>query len=307
VWSTVSRVLDATGPISIGRPIANTRVYVLNPSGQPTPVGVIGELCIGGEGVARGYLNRPELTAEKFVDIATGHETIERVYRTGDMVRFRSDGQLEFLGRRDQQVKLRGHRIELGEIEVALANLPGVKQSVVTVREFDHGDERLVGYVTLQPDAQFDVETARVALRSRLPEYMVPNFLAVLPAVPLTPNGKLDRKALPAPQAGEEQPHALPQALMTDEQRRVASIWRDVLRSKSVGLYENFFDIGGHSLLLVRLHADLKREFENDFPMVELFQYTTVAAQADRMSSQLSSGDTRLSHARVRIEGRAHG
>ena len=199
-------------------------------------------------------------------------------------------------------MKLRGHRIELGEIEAALADVPGVRQSVVIVREFGHGDDRLVGYVTLRPDAQFDIEAARAALRSRLPEYMVPNLFAVLPAMPLTPNGKLDRKALPAPQAGEEQHRAPLETLMTGEQRRVAAIWRDVLRSERIGLYENFFDIGGHSLLLVRLHAELKREFENDFPLVELFQHTTVAAQADRMSSPRNLRDALLPHARVRFE-----
>jgi amino acid adenylation domain-containing protein len=303
VWSTVNRVLGTTGPISIGRPIANTRVYVLDPSGERTPVGVIGELCIGGEGVARGYLNRPELTAEKFVNIVTGPEESERVYRTGDMARFRSDGQLEFLGRRDQQVKLRGYRIELGEIEAVLAEVPGVRQSVVIVREFGQGDERLVGYVVLGPDSQFDNEAARAALRLRLPEYMVPSLFAVLPVMPLTPNGKIDRKALPEPGAGEQQPHVLPETLMTGEQRRVAAIWRDVLRSERIGLYENFFDIGGHSLLLVRLHAELKREFENDFPLVELFQHTTVAAQAGRMLSQSTSRDAPLPRARVQFEG----
>jgi amino acid adenylation domain-containing protein len=302
VWSTVNRVLDATGPVSIGRPIANTRVYVLDSSGKPTPIGVIGELYIGGEGVARGYLNRSELTAEKFVDIATGYETTERVYRTGDMARFRSDGHLEFLGRRDHQVKLRGHRIELGEIEAALANVPEVKESVVIVRDFGHGDERLVGYVTLWPDARFDDEAARATLRLRLPDYMVPNQFAVLPAMPLTPNGKLDRKALPALQAGEEQHHQPLETLMTGDQRRVAAIWRDVLRSERVGLFENFFDLGGHSLLLVRLHTELKREFENEFPLVELFQHTTVAAQADRLSSRRDSTGTLLPHARARFE-----
>jgi amino acid adenylation domain-containing protein len=307
VWSTVSRVLDVTGPISIGRPIANTRVYVLDASGRPTPVGVIGELCIGGEGVARGYLNRPELTAEKFVEIETGRGAGERIYRTGDVARFRFDGELEFLGRRDQQVKLRGHRIELAEIEAALAAAPGIKQSVVVVREFGHADERLVGYVTLRPNTDFDIEAARVALRSRLPEYMVPNLFTVLPAMPLTPNGKLDRKALPAPEAGEWQHPARPDTLMSGEQHRVAAIWRDVLRCERIGLYENFFDIGGHSLLLVRLHTELRREFENDFPLVELFQHTTVAAQADRMTSQLGSRDFLSSHARARIERTVHG
>jgi amino acid adenylation domain-containing protein len=303
VWSTVTRILDASGPISIGHPIANTRVYVLDPSGKTVPIGFIGELCIGGEGVARGYLNRPELTAEKFVDIVTGSETTERVYRTGDMARFRFDGRLEFLGRRDHQVKLRGHRIELGEIEAALTGVPEVKQSVVVVREFGHGDERLVGYVTLWPDARFDIEAARATLRARLPDYMVPNQFVVLASLPLTPNGKLDRKALPAPQAGEEQHHAPLEILMTSDQRRVAAIWRDVLRSERVGLFENFFDLGGHSLLLVRLHGELKREFESDFPLVDLFQHTTVAAQADRMSSPGNLRDALLPLARARFEG----
>jgi amino acid adenylation domain-containing protein len=308
VWSTLNRVSEASGPISIGRPIANTRVYILDRSGRPTPVGVIGELCIGGEGVARGYLKRPELTAEKFVEVVIAQETAERVYRTGDMARFRADGQLEFLGRRDHQVKLRGYRIELGEIEAALASVPGVKQSVVIVREFGHSDDRLVGYVTLWPDAQFDVEAARATLRSRLPDYMVPSLFAALPAMPLTPNGKLDRKALPAPQVDEGQQHDTPpETLMTSEQCRVAAIWRDVLRAERVGLYENFFDAGGHSLLLVRLHADLKREFANDFPLVDLFQHTTVAAQADRLSSQRNSSDIPSSRARTRMEGQAHG
>jgi amino acid adenylation domain-containing protein len=307
VWSTTKRVLDATGPISIGRPIANTRVHILDASGRPAPVGIVGELCIGGEGVARGYLNRPELTAEKFVDIVTENGAHERVYRTGDVARFRADGELEFLGRRDHQVKLRGYRIELGEIEAALANVPGVKQSVVIVREFGQGDERLVGYVTLQPDARFDSEVARAALRLRLPEYMVPNLFAVLPAMPLTPNGKLDRKALPLPGAGEPNSGALPEAVMTNEQRRVAAVWRDVLRSERIGLYENFFDIGGHSLLLVRLHAELKREFGNDFPLVELFQHTTVAAQANKITLQRSSQDNPSLRARARIKEQTHG
>lgn len=177
-----------------------------------------------------------------------------------------------------------------------------MKQSVVIVREFGHGDDRLVGYVTLWPDARFDIEAARATLRVRLPEYMVPNQFVVLASMPLTPNGKLDRKALPAPQAGEEQHCAPLETLMTSDQRRVAAIWCDVLHSERVGLFENFFDLGGHSLLLVRLHAELKREFESDFPLIDLFQHTTVAAQAGRMSSPRNLSDALLPHAQVRFE-----
>ena len=181
-----------------------------------------GELCIGGEGVARGYWNRPELTAEKFAVITLPDGRAERVYRTGDIARFRWDGQLEFFGRRDHQVKVRGYRIELGEIEAILAALPGVKECVVTVREDDPGDQRLVGYVVASAGSSFDADTAWAALRAKLPVYMVPNQFMVLPALPLTPNGKIDRKALPAPDAPVAPADASAEILMTPAQRRVA-------------------------------------------------------------------------------------
>ena len=199
IWSTVSRILEPSSSIPIGHPIANTRIYVLDATGRLAPVGMTGELCIGGEGVARGYWKRPELTAEKFAVITLPDGRAERVYRTGDIARFRWDGQLEFFGRRDHQVKVRGYRIELGEIETILAAYPGVKECVVTVREDDPGDQRLVAYVVASPESSFDADTAWTALRAKLPVYMVPNQFIVLPALPLTPNGKIDRKALPAP------------------------------------------------------------------------------------------------------------
>ncbi len=198
IWSTLCRIVDPAHGISIGHAIANTRVYVLDSSGRPTPIGVAGELNIGGEGVARGYRNLPELTAEKFVTITLPDGRSERLYRTGDIVRLRGNGQLEFLGRRDHQVKIRGHRIELGEIESVLASHNGVKECVVATREDGPSDQRLVAYVTLSTGAVFDEEAARNKLRGKLPEYMVPNHLIVLPALPITPNGKIDRKALTA-------------------------------------------------------------------------------------------------------------
>ena len=300
IWSTVWRVSDTERAISIGRPIANTQVYVLEPSGLPAPVGVAGELCIGGDGLARGYRHREDLTAEKFVTLDLPALGPQRVYRTGDMVRFLADGRLEFVGRRDHQVKVRGFRIELGEIETVLARHEGLKACVVHVREDTPGDQRLVAYVVPQPGAVPEAEAMRATLRTSLPEYMVPNQFVVLDAFPLTPNGKVDRKALPAPAAAEPGPsdEAL-EALMNPVQRQVAALWRSVLGTDRVGLHANFFDIGGHSLLLVRLQAAIQREFGQAVPLVELFQRTTVAAQAERLAAPVADGGA-LERARAR-------
>lgn len=288
IWSTAERIRDVPGVVTIGRPIANTHVFILNESGVLAPIGAIGELCIGGDGVARGYRQRAALTAEKFISVAMSGHSGERVYRTGDMARLRGDGTIEFLGRRDHQVKIRGYRVELGEIEAVLADIPGVRESVVVPVELAPGDERLVGYIVSLQDMPFDPEQARAILRRKLPEYMVPGLFVTLPALPLTPNGKLDRKALPLPQLLEAASERRQEVLMTPEQHRVADLWRQTLRTEKVGLHDNFFDLGGHSLLLVKLHAGLKREFSVELPLVELFQWTTVAAQADRISGMAS-------------------
>ena len=306
VWSTCSRIRDAAGAITIGRPIENTRVYVVEASGQIAPIGVQGELCIGGEGVARGYLNRPELTAEKFVELGLPGGRKERVYRTGDVVRYRADGRLEYIGRRDFQVKVRGYRIELGEIEAVLADQGDVQQCVVLAREDNPGDQRLVAYVVPCESMSFDVEAARKMLRSKLPEYMMPNLFVTLEALPLTPNGKVDRKALPAPRESVPETPAAQDVLMTPTQQRVAKAWREVLKRERIGLYDNFFNLGGHSLLLVKLHATLKREFESELNLVELFQWTTVAAQAARLSSNASADDA-LRRAQARAARQTNG
>ena len=298
IWSTVSRVSDPSVAIAIGRPIANTRVYVLEPSGLPAPIGVAGELCIAGEGVARGYRNRAELTQEKFVSIKVPGGGSERVYRTGDLARYRQDGQLEFIGRRDTQVKVRGYRIELGEIETLLAAHEGVGDCVVVVREDTPGDQRLVGYVVAK---EFDADAARATLRTNLPEYMLPNLFVTLDMLPLTPNGKIDRKALPAPQmATPSRDAAADEVLMSASERRVAVVWREVLNITRVGLHDNFFDLGGHSLLLVKLRAALSREFGREVALVELFQRTTVATQAERLTT-----DSMVSDAVGRAQARA--
>jgi amino acid adenylation domain-containing protein len=301
IWSTLSRVVDAAGPIPIGRPIANTRVRVLDAKGRQVPIGVVGELCIGGEGVARGYRNRPDLTSEKFVVLDPLGDGPERLYRTGDLARFQNDGQLVFIGRRDHQVKVRGYRIELGEIEAVLAACRGVRECTVIVREDAPGDQRLTAYVTADPNTAFDAEAAKAALRERLPEYMTPGVFVVLDALPLTPNGKIDRAALPRPAAARPSSAGQGVDLMNPDQRRVAQIWKDLLNVDHVGLNDNFFDLGGHSLLLVKLHARLKTEFAIDLPLVELFQRTTVATQADRMNSPGRASDA-LERARGRAE-----
>jgi acyl-coenzyme A synthetase/AMP-(fatty) acid ligase len=304
IWSTMARIEDVSGSVTIGRPIANTRVFVFEPSGLPAPIGVWGELCIAGDGLARGYRNRAELTAEKFVVVTLPNGQRERVYRTGDMARFRGDGQLEFLGRRDHQVKVRGYRIELEEIEAVLATHAGVKECVVAARGSSE-DQRLIGYVVLGEGASFDAEAVRATLRTKLPGYMIPNMIMVLPALPRTPNSKIDRNALPTPTA----PTAVTtrsDAVMTAAESRVAAIWRTLLRLERVGLHDNIFDVGGHSLLLVRLHIQLKREFEADFPLVDLFQRTTVAAQAS-MFSNARTPDALLKRSRARAMRQLHG
>jgi len=223
-------------------------------------------------------------------------------YSTGDIVRLLEDGNFTFIGRRDHQVKLRGYRIELGEIELILANHPGVEQCVVAVRE-DDSDPQLVGYVVQSMGAAFDPDSARSMLRGKLPGYMVPSQFVVLPSLPLTPNGKIDRKALPEPEKTVEP--IVNDALMNPVERRVADIWRKILRANRVSLHDNFFDVGGHSMLVVKLHDSLKREFDSDLVLIELFQQTTIASQADRVSSAVVSEHT-LNRAKARARKRLH-
>ena len=213
--------------------------------------------------------------------------------------------QLEFNGRRDHQVKLRGYRIELGEIELILASHPGVSQCVVAIRE-DDSDPQLIGYVVQSTGTPFDPDSARSTLRGKLPGYMVPSHFVVLPALPLTPNGKIDRKALPAPEKIIEPiVNGDGEALMNPVQRRVADIWRKILRTNRVLLHDNFFDVGGHSMLVVKLHDTLQREFDSDLALVELFQQTTIASQAERVSSAVVS-EHMLNRAKARARKRLH-
>jgi natural product biosynthesis luciferase-like monooxygenase protein/amino acid adenylation domain-containing protein len=283
IWSSTHRVNGDAGPVSIGRPIANTTFQILDRNLQPVPLGVPGELYIGGDGVVRGYLNREELTAERFVPDPAG---AARLYRTGDVVRWREDGTVEFLGRVDHQVKIRGHRIELGEIEALLQEQPEVREAVVLAREDVPGDKRLVAYLVAQPGERIDRGRARQLLKDRLPEYMVPTHLLVLDDLPRTPNAKIDRKALPAPDqvaAAGAGPTEIGLPPATEVESRIAGVWKEILRVPAVGRQDNFFDLGGNSLLTIRVHLKLREVLQREVPLTDLFRFPTVRALAEHL------------------------
>jgi amino acid adenylation domain-containing protein len=269
-----------SGSIPIGKPIANTQLYVLNSYLQPVPMGVAGELYIGGANLARGYLNRPELSAEKFVPNPLSQQPGARLYKTGDLVRNRPDGNLEFLGRLDQQVKVRGFRIELSEIESLLAQHPVVREAVATVREYTPEDRRIVAYVVLQPEAASAVSELQGVLKEHLPEYMMPTAIVPLNELPLTANGKVDRRSLPAPDLTQVQPHATFIAPSTPTEEMLAGIWAEILGLEKVGIHDNFFELGGHSLLATQVISRLQKVFQVELPLRQLFESPTVAGLA---------------------------
>lgn len=264
------------GPATVGRPIANTQVYLLDPKGQPVPVGVPGEVYIGGDGLARGYLHRPELTAEKFVSDPFSSASGARLYRTGDLAKYLPDGNLEFLGRIDQQVKIRGFRVELGEIETVLRRHPKVKDAVVVARESAPGEKFLMGYVISRQHPVPTVQEMRDYMKQVLPDYMVPSRLMILDALPLTPNGKIDRRALPAPEQTQVEVSSVFVGPRDAMEQALANIWAGVLKVDRVGVQDNFFELGGHSLLAVRLFSQIKKLTGKDLPLVTLFQAPTV-------------------------------
>ncbi|HYO14111.1 MAG TPA: amino acid adenylation domain-containing protein, partial [Thermoanaerobaculia bacterium] len=278
-WYPVPRGGAAAGPLSIGRPIANTRVHVLDRRLQPVPVGVPGELLVGGDGLARGYLGRPDLTAERFVPDPLASEPGGRIYRTGDLARWRPDGTLDFLGRLDDQVKIRGFRVEPGEVEAALAGHPAVREAAVAVRPDPAGGRRLVAYVALEEGGT--VRAVREDLRRGLPEPMVPAVFVELPALPLNANGKVDRKALPEPErTAEENAYEAPR---TPTEERLAAIWAELLGAGRVGIHDDFFDLGGHSLLATRVASRVREDFGVELPLRALFEAPTVASLAARI------------------------
>jgi amino acid adenylation domain-containing protein len=274
VYDIPTREDLGAGRIPIGRPLPGRAVYVLDRRGQPVPLGVPGELHLGGEGLARGYLNAPDQTAERFVPDPFSREPGARLYRTGDLARWLPDGNLEFLGRVDAQVKVRGFRVEPGEVEAALAGHPGVREAAVLARDDTPGDRRLIAYVVPRPGAALSAAELRGFVQARLPDYLRPGAYMILDALPMTPNGKLDRQALPAPDrpAGSAAAHGTPSSV----EGVLAEIWREVLRVERVGVEDNFFDLGGHSLLAVRLLFRVQRLFGRDVPLGDFFQGPTI-------------------------------
>jgi amino acid adenylation domain-containing protein len=279
IWSAAVQVQAGSGPVPVGGPIANTQFHVLDNRGRPVPIGVSGELHIGGDGVGRGYLRRPELTAEKFVADPYRQDPAARMYKTGDLVRYRPDGTLEFLGRRDSQVKVRGFRIESAEVEHHLKQCPGVTDSVVVAREDRPGDRRLVAYLVAAPPAP-GAEELRCLLSAKLPSYMVPSTFVALERLPLTPNGKVDRAALPPP-ARVEVGCLRPGSLWRDRtEADLARLWQEVLGEGPRSVTDNFFDCGGDSLLAMSLLAGLERTFHSKISLTRFFQAPTIEAVA---------------------------
>jgi len=279
--------------VPIGRAIANTQVYLLDEQLQPVPIGVPGELYIGGAGVARGYLNRPELTAQKFITVEKlgGQDTHSpRLYKTGDKARYLPDGTIEFLGRVDYQVKIRGFRIELGEIEGVLSQHPSVQQVVVWLSEDELDSQRLVAYVIPNPKQTPNISELRQFCLNKLPEYMVPSVFVLLKSLPLTPNGKIDRRALPAPEQTRPELEGVYIAPRTPVEKQLAEIWAQVLGIEKIGIHDNFFDLGGHSLLITQLLAQVRETFHVNLSLRSLFQQPTVANIAKKITQQTKPG-----------------
>lgn len=258
VWSTCHRITDPTTTIPIGKPIANTRIYVLDQYMRPQPIGIPGEIYIGGAGVARGYLDRAELTKERFVADRFGNDPEAHLYRTGDLARYRGDGALEYCNRQDNQVKVRGYRIELGEVETTLALHETIRQVVAMVREDRPDDRRLVAYYLPEPGSNVTATDLRKFLREKLPEYMVPQHFVELDVFPLTPNGKIDRRSLSAP-VSTGKPSVDAATPKTETEIILAAIWKELIGANQVGLYDNFFELGGHSLLAIQAIARIKK------------------------------------------------
>ncbi len=275
--------------IPIGRPLANAQVYILDQQLQPVPIGVPGELHIGGAGLARGYLNRPELTSEKFIANPYSDHPDARLYKTGDTVRYLNDSNIEFVGRIDNQVKIRGFRIELGEIDTVLEQHPALQQGVVIAREDVPGDKRLVAYVVPTQEQTPTTSELRNFVKERLPNYMVPTAFVILEELPMTANGKLNRRALPAPDLSREDLEETFVAPRNDVELKLTKLWEKVLSIEPIGVKDNFFELGGHSLLAVRLFSEIEQKFDKNLPLATLFQAPTVEQLASCLSQESGS------------------
>ncbi|MBD9358039.1 non-ribosomal peptide synthetase/type I polyketide synthase [Methylomonas albis] len=298
IWSSVREVLalrpDQEAVEPIGHPIQNTQIHILDKTHQPLPIGIVGELHIGGDGLARGYLNRPSLTADSYRPDAFTGKAGARLYRSGDLARRLPDGGFAFLGRQDHQVKIRGYRIELGDIEAALRQLPGVKHATVLAREDVPGDKRLVAYLLASPETALGINELRSHLKHSLPDYMLPAAFVFIAELPLTPNGKINRKALPAPDSVRPELTAGFAAPRNALENSIAEIWRQTLNLEHVGIDDNFFDLGGHSLLLTRVYESLRKQVSEPFALITLFQHPTIRSLASRLADQEAPSPLRI-------------
>jgi natural product biosynthesis luciferase-like monooxygenase protein len=284
IWSSAHRVEQTDHTISIGQPITNTQIYILDRHFQPLPVGLAGELHIAGAGLALGYFGHPDLTALRFIPNLFGHEPGARLYQTGDLARYLQDGSIEFLGRLDQQVKVRGFRIELEEIEAVLSEHHGVREAVVTVREDVPGDKRLVAYLVPPPQQLHNSEQLEIFLRRKLPNYMIPSSFVVLDKLPMTSNGKVDRKGLPVVGGIRKQLQSEYIQPEGELEQLIAAIWRRALNVDKVGREDNFFDLGGHSLLLAQVHGQLCQALNKNLPLIKMLEHPTVSSLARFLS-----------------------
>jgi amino acid adenylation domain-containing protein len=284
VWSTTYKLKKSGASIPIGKPIANTRIYILDEHGIRGPIGAAGELYIGGAGVARGYWRRPELTAEKFVVNSFEHEGRGILYRTGDLARYRDDGEIEFIGRTDQQIKIRGFRIELGEIETVLGAHPAVHEAVVVSYRDPASQQQLAAHVVLKHGLVITEQELKIHARKKLPEYMIPPSIRFLDALPLTPNGKIDRKALPAPGSNGTGESTNDGHASTELERVIAELWQDALGVDTVGLQVNLFDLGANSLSVAEVATSLRQRLKREIPLIDFFTYPTIAALAAHLS-----------------------
>ncbi len=280
IWSGVLKLDPASEAVYIGGPIMNTQIYVCDRNHSLSPIGVRGEVCIAGAGLARGYLGDPVLTAERFVPDPFGEVSGGRLYRTGDLGRLRGDGRIELLGRMDQQIKIRGRRIELGDIEASLNKVVGVKTGVVFKLSVETNDERLVALILPSEGAALEPAAIRELLRRELPPHMAPNAIYIVNDLPLTPNGKIDRKALRIPDSCEPRVHSVPEPPASDLESQIAAVWKQVLHVESISVHDNFFDIGGHSLLMVQVHHKLQQLLGRDFPLIALLEHSTIHSVA---------------------------
>ncbi|HVF89348.1 MAG TPA: amino acid adenylation domain-containing protein, partial [Blastocatellia bacterium] len=299
-YTTFERVERGEGrAVLIGRPITGTRLYILDRNLMPLPVGAAGELHIGGKGLARGYLNRPAQTAEKFIPDPFARQPGARLYKTGDLCRYRDDGRLEYLGRIDHQVKIRGFRIELGEIEEALAVHPDVIEAAVVAHGGPGEDKRLVGYVVQGEGAGLNTSALRGFLSERLPGFMIPSFFSFLDSMPMTPNGKVDRSALPTPQMSRPEQETSYASAMTPTEHVLVGIWTEILGVDQVGVNDNFFELGGHSLLLTQVTSRVRETFQADLPLRALFEAPTIAGLA-RGIEKLRGAQRRIEDTRIK-------